>query len=49
MLAGSDMSFDWHGKLAQRVLGLSNITESLKFTGFTDIWRRLSRSGAAVS
>ncbi len=43
LLTSSDVSFDWHGKLAQRVLGFPTLVDSMKLLGFTDLWRRLTR------
>ena len=55
LLTSSDVSFDWHGRLAQRVLGFPSLVSSLKPLGFSDIWSRLkgahkaSSNGAAPS
>ena len=43
LLTAPEVSFDWHGKLAQKVLGLPMFLDSMKILGFADIWRRLTR------
>ena len=49
LLTSSDISFDWHGRLAQRVLGFPSLVSSLRPLGFSDIWRRMKGVGRASS
>ena len=49
LLTSSDVSFDWHGRLAQRVLGFPSLVSSLRPFGFNDIWRWLKGVGRASS
>ena len=45
LVTSSDISFDWHGRLAQRVLGFPSLVDSLKPLGFSELWRRLTGAG----
>ncbi len=43
LLTSTDVSFDWHGRLAQKLLGFPGLANLLKPLGFTHLWRRLAR------